>query len=49
MRFEDCLIEAIDVVLAQEIPDEAFAAAVQTQACLMAGINPEEIRESYSD
>ena len=49
MRFEDCLIEAIDVVLAREIPDEAFAAAVQTQACLMAGINPEEIRESYSD
>ena len=44
MRFEDCLIEAIDVVLAQEIPDEVFADAVEAQACLMAGINLEEIR-----
>ena len=49
MNYQDLIHDAIDVVLAREIPDEAFAAAVQTQACLMAAVNPEEIRESCSD
>ena len=49
MNYQDLIHDAIDVVLAWEISDEAFADAVQAQACLMAGKNPEEIRESYSD
>ena len=49
MNYQDLIHDAIDVVLAREIPDEAFADAVQAQACLMAGTNPEEIRETYSD
>ena len=46
---QDLIHDAINIVLAWEIPDEAFPEAVEAQACLMAGTNPEEIRESYSD
>jgi hypothetical protein len=49
MNYQDLIHDAIDVVLAREIPDESFPEAVQAQASFMAGINPEEIRESYSD
>ena len=38
MSFHDLLIDAIEVVLDRDIPDEAFADAVKAQACLMAGV-----------
>ena len=40
MNFVNCLL---DTVLTWEIPEEGFADAIKNQACLMAGINPEEI------
>lgn len=49
MEYQSCLINAIETVLAWDIPDEAFSAAVKAQACLMGGIEPEEIRGVYSD
>ncbi len=45
MTYQNCLIDAIDVVLAWDIPEEAFADAVNVQAGFMARVNPEDIRE----
>ena len=38
MNFQDLLIDAIDVVLSWDLPDEVLADAVKAQACLMAGV-----------
>jgi hypothetical protein len=35
-------LDAIETVLAWDLPDEVFADAVQSQASLMAGLSPEE-------
>ena len=43
MDYQNYLLDAIEVVLAWDIPDDGFIQAVKSQACLMAGINPEEI------
>ena len=40
MNFVNCLL---DTVLTWEISEEGLADAIKNQACLMAGINPEEI------
>jgi len=37
MYVQDLIHDAIDVVLAMDIPDEAFGEVVQAQATLMAG------------
>jgi hypothetical protein len=42
MPIEHYLLDAIDLVLARELPDEVFADAVNDQASLMARVNPEE-------
>lgn len=44
MQYQNYLIDAIDVVLGRDIPDESFADAVAVQACVMAGVNREEVR-----
>lgn len=49
MLFDACVLPAIDVVLAWEIPEESFAEAVTVQASLMAGIDPEEIPQHCPD
>ena len=50
MNFRNYLIDAIEVVLAwSDIPDDAFAIAVMTQASLMARGSPEDIGVSRSD
>ena len=49
MQFQNCLIDAIDVVLAWDLPEESFADAVTVQAGLMARIAPEEVQEHCSD
>ena len=47
------LIDAIDVVLArdiwdmQDVSEDAFVDAVKDQACLMARVPPDEMREEY--
>ena len=46
MNFVNCLLDA---VLTWEIPEEGLVDAIKTQACLMAGINPEEISCLDSD
>ena len=37
----DLIHQAIQVALDMEIPDEDFAEAVKSQACLMAGVGAE--------
>lgn len=49
MYFQYYLLDAIDLVLARELPDEVFADAVTDQASLMARVNPEETRELRLD
>ncbi len=43
MNIQYYLVEAIEIVLAQDFPDEAFINAVNFQACLLAKVNPEEL------
>ncbi len=48
-HLSDYLSAAADIVMAGDIPDEEFSQAVQAQACLMAGINPDELLWHYAD
>ena len=41
MNFQDLLLDAIEVVLDWDLPDEVLADAVKAQACLMAGVGSE--------
>ena len=41
--YQDYLLDAIDTVMTWEIPEEDFAQAVNDQAKLMAGFDPDEI------
>jgi hypothetical protein len=43
MDFQDCLNDAIDMVLDWDLSDEACTEAVTVQACMLAGIEPEDI------
>jgi len=43
MNFQQLLLDATEAVMTWEIPEEDYAEAIKDQACLMAGINPEEI------
>lgn len=47
--FQNYLSDAVDAVLTWEIPEDGFADAVKAQACLMAGINPDELLWHYAD
>ena len=49
MQYQDCLIEALEIVSAWDVPDEDFAQAVNDQARLMSGINPDELWEAQPD
>lgn len=49
MTYQNYLIDAANLVLDWDIPDEALADAVIAQAGLMAGISPDDITEFYSD
>ncbi len=42
------VMEAINVVITWDLPDAALAEAVTAQACIMAGVHPEEIGELCS-
>lgn len=42
-KFQSYLLDAVNAVLTWDIPESDFAQAVQSQACMMAGINPDEI------
>ncbi len=45
MNFLNFLLDATDEVLTWDIPEEGLADAIKNQACLMSGINPEEITD----
>jgi hypothetical protein len=49
MNLINCLLDVTDATLTWDIPDEGFSEAIKNQACLMAGINPEEMSQSPSD
>ena len=49
MNQENYISTAIDLALAWNVPDEDFAQAVNDQARLMAGINPDELLEAYAE
>jgi hypothetical protein len=49
MHCQNYLLDAIDQVLAWDLPDEVLADAVQAQASVMPKVNPEEIRGLCSD
>jgi hypothetical protein len=43
MQFNDLLLEALNTVLGWDIPDEACSEAISSQACLLAGVEPERV------
>jgi hypothetical protein len=49
MNFINCLLDATDAVLTWEISEEGLADAIKNQACLMAGIDPDELSCFDSD
>ena len=44
MTFQQLLLDATEAVLTWEIPEEDYAEAIKNQACLMAGISPDELQ-----
>ena len=44
MTYHDYLRDALEMVLAWDLPEEELADAVNDQARLMAGVPPEDIR-----
>ena len=46
MHTENHLLDALEIVSAWDIPDEDLADAVNAQAKLMAGMNPDEFWET---
>lgn len=49
MNIENIIQDAIEIVSAWDLPDQDFADAVNDQARLMAGINPDETWEDQPD
>ena len=43
MSFSDCLSFAVSAALTLDIPDEGFTSMVYSQACLLAGMNPDDL------
>ena len=44
MNFQQLLLDAAEAVMTWEIPEEDYAEAIKNQACLMAGISPDELQ-----
>ncbi|HRQ06287.1 hypothetical protein [Nitrosomonas halophila] len=49
MTYQNYLIDAVNLILDWDIPDEALVDAVIAQAGLMAGISPDDITVLYPD
>ena len=49
MNIQNHIIEALEIVSAWDLPEEDFADAVNDQAMLMAGVNPDDIPERLPD
>ncbi len=48
-QFQNYLSDAVESVLTWDIPEVDFSDAVKAQACLMAGINPDDLLWHYAD
>jgi hypothetical protein len=46
MNQENYILDAVEIVSAWDLSDEGFAQAVNDQARLMAGVNPDELWET---
>ena len=49
MNIENYILDAIEMVSAWDLPEEDLADAVNDQAMLMAGVNPDDIPERLPD
>ena len=49
MNQQDYILDALEIVSAWDVPDEDFADAVNDQARLMAGVDPDDIPERLPD
>jgi len=49
MDYENYILDALEMVMAWELPEEEFADAVNDQARLMAGLTPEDFQEVRPD
>jgi hypothetical protein len=49
MNIENYILDALEIVGTWDLPEEDFADAVNDQAMLMAGINPDDIPERRPD
>jgi len=49
MKYERYILDAIDLVLNCDVPDEDFAHVVNQQTKLMSGMNPDEPWEDHMD
>ena len=49
MNYENCILDAIEMVCARDLPDEVLADAINEQARLMAGDDHDEFLESLID
>jgi len=49
MHYQNYILDALEIVSARNISDEDLADAVNDQARLMAGVNPDELWEHPED
>ena len=49
MNIENHILDALEIVGAWDLPEEELADAINDQAMLMAGVNPDDIPERHSD
>ena len=49
MNYENYILDAIEIVGAWDLPEEDLADAINDQARLMAGVNPDDIPERRTD
>ena len=48
MNIENIILDALEIVSSWDISDEDFADAVNGQAMLMAGVDPDDLREVHT-
>ncbi len=49
MHFQNCLTDAIDALSNMDIPEDIFGQVVMSHACLLAGLDPDEVIGYYAD
>jgi hypothetical protein len=49
MNIENYILDALEIVGTWDLPEEDFADAVNDRAMLMAGVNPDDIRDRHPD